>query len=967
MAVSFTQGNDFIVPTEDAQTYLGGAGNDTYMLSDATIAANSTIVIQDTEGTNTIQLVGGLSITSSLVTSNALELTLSNGAKVQILGADSFGYDVGGNALAGVDGTDQTFTELVENTLGTTVPATGSSTGGAVEVPDSTAPATPTFSVSAATSVIEGNDAVFTVSLSSAQATAQTVNYALAGTGGAVLGTDTTTVADGTLTFAPGEVTKTVTVPVTFDSTVETGEGMTLTLSAPSTGTALAATPSAAVSFVDPPAPTFTLTSNAVAGAATEEGQDITYTITPSSITDKAYTFTLSTLGDTVGGVATAAGATDFSPASQTVTFAAGATTAQTVVQTIVNDGVSEGLEGYKTSLLDSTFAAIDSTTGLITDPTSGSGTGTVYALTTSIDNFPGTTGNDTFIGDNSGSTATVSAGDQLAGSAGTDTFKYYLGATFDYVLPTMSTIETLFLSGDDKASTNIDVSTSTDINRLVIDKSTVVAAKTYTLGAGDTFALQNTAGATGAKVIFDSADAATTVTLDTVGTSGTNGTVDLKGTNLATVTLDVANKNYIVMNNSAGATVTKTVNVTGTGSLVLDAVTTADLTGITTVNASTNKGGVTFVAPTSKLAFTGGSANDEVQFAATTFTFDDKLIGGTGTDVIQVKDTAINVTTADVVKGINASSGFETLALAATGSTVDFDMISASAITNARISVGGGAQTLTNTTNNTLVEIAANITMGANDLTIANKLGQFTTNIKLDATSTGASSVAQLVLTGVNNINIESDFSGTGAQATANTLTVKTQADNSVFTVTGDHALDLTLVSAATLVGSTVNASGLTAALNVVGTDKGDSLTGGSGKDSFIGNTDGAAAGADTFTGGEGADTFKFDALTVGTANMGTITDFSLGDKLALDLATGTFASTKIDVSSAGTLEDAVGLADGTATNVTWFVYANNTYVVTAGATVAAITDDTIVKLAGVLDLSTSTFDGGTDTLTFA
>ena len=96
MAVSFTTGNDFIVPTEDGQTYLGGGGNDTYMLSAATIAADATIVISDTEGTNKIQLVGGLEITSSLVTNNALQLTLSNGAVVQITGASSFGYDVGG-------------------------------------------------------------------------------------------------------------------------------------------------------------------------------------------------------------------------------------------------------------------------------------------------------------------------------------------------------------------------------------------------------------------------------------------------------------------------------------------------------------------------------------------------------------------------------------------------------------------------------------------------------------------------------------------------------------------------------------------------------------------------------------------------------------------------------------------------------------------------------------------------------
>jgi len=398
MAVSFTSGNDFIIPTENGQTYLGGAGNDTYILSESTIVANGTFVISDTEGANNIQLVGGLSVTSSVVYDNAVELTLSNGAKVQILGAASFGYNIGGNALGGVAGTDQTFTQFVQTTLGTTIPAAGAapSEGGAVVVPGGTEePTTPTFSVTAAAaSVTEGDSATFTVTLSAAQSSATTVAYTLAGTGGAVLGTDTTTVADGTLTFAAGVVTQTVTVPVTFDALVETGEGMTLTLSAPSTGTALSTTTTAAVAFADPVAPTFTMTSDAVAGAATVEGQTVTYTITPSSITDKAYTFTLSTVGDTLNGVAAGAGANDFTPASQTVTFAAGATAAQTVVQTIVNDGATEGLEGYKTSLLDSNFMVVGTPiTGLIQDLTVP-GTGTTYTLTTGVDTFPGTSNN---------------------------------------------------------------------------------------------------------------------------------------------------------------------------------------------------------------------------------------------------------------------------------------------------------------------------------------------------------------------------------------------------------------------------------------------------------------------------------------------------------------------------------------------------------------------------------------------
>lgn len=136
MAVSYTPGGDFIVPSENGQTYLGGAGDDLYVLSGATVRSNATIVIQDTQGTNTIQLIGGLSITSSLVTDNALQLTLSNNAKVQILGAANFGYDVGGNVFIDVDGTQQDFETFVTNTLGTTVPGQGESpaTGGAVTI-----------------------------------------------------------------------------------------------------------------------------------------------------------------------------------------------------------------------------------------------------------------------------------------------------------------------------------------------------------------------------------------------------------------------------------------------------------------------------------------------------------------------------------------------------------------------------------------------------------------------------------------------------------------------------------------------------------------------------------------------------------------------------------------------------------------------------------------------------------------
>ena len=99
------------------------------------------------------------------------------------------------------------------------------------------------------------------MTLSAAQGTTSTVAYTLAGTGGTTLGTDTTAQPiTGTLTFAPGVTTQTIVLAATFDTLVEIGEGVSLTLSAPSTGTALSTTAvTTTIALLDPVVPTFTL------------------------------------------------------------------------------------------------------------------------------------------------------------------------------------------------------------------------------------------------------------------------------------------------------------------------------------------------------------------------------------------------------------------------------------------------------------------------------------------------------------------------------------------------------------------------------------------------------------------------------------------------------------------------------------------------------------------------------------
>ncbi|GCE61347.1 endo-1,3-1,4-beta-glycanase ExsH [Microcystis aeruginosa NIES-4285] len=82
--------------------------------------------------------------------------------------------------------------------------------------------------------VTEGNsgttNAVFTVSLSSAASTVVSVNYATAN-GTATAGTDYTAIPPTTLTFNPGETSKTITVAVNGDNQVELNETFFLNLS----------------------------------------------------------------------------------------------------------------------------------------------------------------------------------------------------------------------------------------------------------------------------------------------------------------------------------------------------------------------------------------------------------------------------------------------------------------------------------------------------------------------------------------------------------------------------------------------------------------------------------------------------------------------------------------------------------------------------------------------------------------
>ena len=127
--------DNFLVLQYASSAVIGSdEGNDTYLLSNSMLTAGQNLTISDTKGSNSLQLASGLSIASSLVASNTLQLTLSNGSIVTVLGADAFTYDVGGNLTAGLDNPDVSYSNFVQGTLGTAVPTTGIATGGAATI-----------------------------------------------------------------------------------------------------------------------------------------------------------------------------------------------------------------------------------------------------------------------------------------------------------------------------------------------------------------------------------------------------------------------------------------------------------------------------------------------------------------------------------------------------------------------------------------------------------------------------------------------------------------------------------------------------------------------------------------------------------------------------------------------------------------------------------------------------------------
>jgi Calx-beta domain/PA domain len=211
---------------------------------------------------------------------------------------------------------------------------------------------TPTLSIDDVT-VTEGNsgtlNAVFTVSLSASSADPVTVQYATAA-GTATAGTDYTSLPLATLTFAPGQTSKPVTVKVKGDVKDEDNETFFLNLSNPTNAELDDAQGQGTINDNDGP-PALSMANVTTPEGSTNKMLTLTVKLTPASGK------TVSVNYATANGTATLANG-DYLAASGTLTFTPGQTS-KTFKVTIKGDSTFEPDETFVVNLTGASNATV--------------------------------------------------------------------------------------------------------------------------------------------------------------------------------------------------------------------------------------------------------------------------------------------------------------------------------------------------------------------------------------------------------------------------------------------------------------------------------------------------------------------------------------------------------------------------------------------------------------------------------
>ena len=245
---------------------------------------------------------------------------------------------------------NETFTVRLSSASGATI-ADASATG-TINDNDGTQPS---LSIADA-SATEGQALSFAVTLSPAATGRVTVSYRTAD-GTASSSSDYTSVS-GTLSFAAGETSKTISVRTTDDAIAESNETFTVRLSSASGATIPDDSATGTINDNDGTQPVLS-----IADASATEGQALSFAVTLSRAASSTVTVSYRTSNGT------ARSSSDYTSASGTLSFAAGETSKTISVRT-TDDTLYESSETFTVRLSSASGATIsdDSATGTVND-----------------------------------------------------------------------------------------------------------------------------------------------------------------------------------------------------------------------------------------------------------------------------------------------------------------------------------------------------------------------------------------------------------------------------------------------------------------------------------------------------------------------------------------------------------------------------------------------------------------------
>ncbi|MCW9680686.1 peptidylprolyl isomerase [Dolichospermum planctonicum UHCC 0167] len=298
------------------------------------------------------------------------------------------------------------------------------------------------------------NNLIYTFSRNGDLSAALTANYSVAGT--ATFNTDYTrigtgnfTATSGTITFAAGASTATLTIDPTADTVVESNETVALTL-ATGTGYTIGTTTAVTGTIVNDDVPVINLSANQTIVEGNSNLQNVTYTVTLSRSDTRVITVNYAT----ANGTATAG--SDYTSRTGTLTFNSGVTS-QSINIPILNDSINEANETFTLTLTSPTNANLGTRTSVTTTISDTLTASVTTTLPTNVENLTltgttaingtgnagnnilqGNSGNNILSGLNGNDTLTGGVGnDTLTGGVGNDKYLFQSSGVFSSALGT--------------------------------------------------------------------------------------------------------------------------------------------------------------------------------------------------------------------------------------------------------------------------------------------------------------------------------------------------------------------------------------------------------------------------------------------------------------------------------------------------------------------------------------------------